>query len=109
MARRAAHLGPGDPRGPHRTRWSAVAGESLPNLERPQHVRPHQAGLPHRHEPPTLTPPPRPIGACIHAQVSVEVGWVRRYTARPLTWSNQTAHGVSPLPWSAKKPSSKLA
>ena len=32
-----------------------VAGKSLPNLERPQHVRAHQAGLPHRHEPRRLT------------------------------------------------------
>ena len=41
--------------GPHPTRRPPVAGKSLPNLERPQHVRPHQAGLPHRHEPRRLT------------------------------------------------------
>jgi DNA-binding HxlR family transcriptional regulator len=55
MARRPAHLGPSHPRGPHPTRRPAVAGKSLPNLERPQHVRAHQAGLPHRHEPRRLT------------------------------------------------------
>src|SRR5262245_33044791 len=48
MARRPGHLGPSHPRGPHPTRWRPVAGESLPNLERPQHVRPPQAGFPHR-------------------------------------------------------------
>ena len=31
--------------GPHPTRRPLVARKSLPNLERPQHVRPHQAGL----------------------------------------------------------------
>src|SRR4029450_6889039 len=51
MARRPAHLGPSHPRGPHPTRRPLVARKSLPNLERPQHVRPHHAGLPHRHEP----------------------------------------------------------
>src|SRR6266508_372275 len=51
MARRQAHLGPSPPRGPHPTRRPLVARKSLPNLERPQHVRPHHAGLPHRHEP----------------------------------------------------------
>ena len=50
MARRPAHLGPSHPRRPHPTRWLAVVGESVPNLERSQHVRAHQAGLPHRHE-----------------------------------------------------------
>ena len=50
MARRPAHLGPSHPRRPHPTRRLAVARKSLPNLERPQHVRAHQAGLPHRHE-----------------------------------------------------------
>ena len=48
MARRPAHLGPSHRRGPHPTRRPAVAGKSLPNLERPQHVRAHQAGLPRR-------------------------------------------------------------
>ena len=43
MARRPAHLGPGHARRPHTTRRPPVAGTSLPNLERPQHVRPHQA------------------------------------------------------------------
>src|SRR5262245_12134463 len=32
-----------------------VTDKSLPNLERPQHVRPHHAGLPHRHAPRGLT------------------------------------------------------
>ena len=40
---------------PHPARRPPGAGESLPDLERPQHVRPHQAGLPHRHERRRLT------------------------------------------------------
>jgi 4-amino-4-deoxy-L-arabinose transferase-like glycosyltransferase len=45
--------------------------KSLPNLERPQHVRPHQAGLPRRHERRGLTssmrsptPAPDAAGVC---------------------------------------------
>lgn len=49
------HLGPSHPRRPHPNRWRSVARQSLPNLERPQHVRPHQAGLARRHEPRRLT------------------------------------------------------
>src|SRR5262249_47749617 len=54
-------LDPSHPPWPHSTRRPLVARKSLPNLERPQHVRPHQAGLPLRHEPRRLTswtPPP---------------------------------------------------
>jgi hypothetical protein len=51
MARRPDQLGPSHPRRPHPTRRPSVAGKSLPNLERPEHVRPHQARLPHRHAP----------------------------------------------------------
>ncbi len=63
MARRPAHLGPSHPRRPHPTRRPSVAGKSLRNLERPQHVRPHQAGPPHRHERRGLTSSMRPATA----------------------------------------------
>jgi len=53
-------------RGPHPTRRPAVAGKSLPNLERPQHVRAHQAGLPGHNEPRRLTSSMRPPRACTH-------------------------------------------
>ena len=46
MARRPAQLGPSHPRGAHPTRRPPVAGTSLSNLECPEHVRSHQAGLP---------------------------------------------------------------
>src|SRR5262249_27845159 len=60
MARRPAHLDPSHPPWPHSTRRPLVARKSLPNLEPPQHVRPHQAGLPLRHEPRRLTSWTRP-------------------------------------------------
>ena len=66
IVRRPAHLGPSHPRRPHPTRRPSVAGKSLPNLERPQHVRPHQAGLPHRHERRGLTSSMRPATAAAH-------------------------------------------
>ncbi len=53
MARRPAHVGPGYARGPHPGRRPPVAGQSLPKLERPEHVRAHQASLPHRLKPVT--------------------------------------------------------
>ena len=56
---------------PHPTRRPPVARKSLPNLERPQHVRPHQAGLPHRHEPRRLTSSMRPPTAAPHRRRSV--------------------------------------
>src|SRR5262249_57174144 len=60
MARRPAHLGPSHRRGPHPTRRPAVPDKGLPNLERSQHVRAHQAGLPRRHRPRRLTSSMRP-------------------------------------------------
>ena len=58
MARRPAHVDSSHPRGPHPTRRAPVAGKSVPDLERPQHVRPHQAGLPHRHPSRWCSPAP---------------------------------------------------
>jgi hypothetical protein len=46
MARRPAHLGRRHPQPPHPTPRSLVDRTSLPHLERPQRLRPHQAGLP---------------------------------------------------------------
>src|SRR5262245_22881363 len=71
MARRPPHLGPSHPRGPHPTRRPPVAGKSLPNLERSQHVRPHQAGPPPCHEPRRLTSSKRPLTAAPQHRSSV--------------------------------------
>src|SRR5262245_13554348 len=71
MARRPPHLGPSHPRGPDPTRRPPVAGKSLPNLERSQHVRPHQAGLPPCHEPRRLTSSKRPLTAAPQHRSSV--------------------------------------
>ena len=54
------HLGPSHRQGPHPTRRPPVAGKSLPNLERTQHVRPHQTGLPATPRPHRLTSSLRP-------------------------------------------------
>jgi 2-deoxy-D-gluconate 3-dehydrogenase len=50
MACRPAHLGRGHQRPPHPAPRPVVARTSLPHLERPQHVRPHQAGPPNSGE-----------------------------------------------------------
>ena len=91
MARRRARVGPSHPRGPHPTRRLPVASQSLPNLERSQHVRPHQAGLPHRHEPRRLTG---------HGQQAHAVR--RRETDRP-SHVLTTRNGVPKLPASCQK------
>jgi len=52
MACRPTQLGPSHPRGPHPNRRLSAAGKSVPNLERSQQVRRHQAGLPHGSVPP---------------------------------------------------------
>ena len=55
MARRPANLGRSHPRRPHPTPRPLVAGTSLPHLERPQRLRPHQARPPDCAEPGRLT------------------------------------------------------
>ena len=55
MARRPAHLGRSHPQPPHPTPRPLLARTSLPHLEPPQRLRPHQAGLPDCGEPGSLT------------------------------------------------------
>ena len=54
------------PRGPHSTRGRLVTCQSLPDLERPQRVRSHHAGLRQRHGPRRLTSWSRPPAAAPH-------------------------------------------
>ena len=66
MARRPAHLGRSHPRPPHPTPRPLVARTSLPHLERPQRLRPHQAGLPDCGELGSLTSSTHPPIAAPH-------------------------------------------
>ena len=69
MARRPANLGRSHPRRPHPTPRPLVARTSLPHLERPQRLRPHQAGLPENGELGSLTSSTRPPIAAPHRRL----------------------------------------
>src|SRR6185503_3583594 len=109
MARRPAHLGPSHRRGPHPTRWPAVADTSVPNLERPQHVRARQAGLPRRHAPRSLPSSIRPPAAAVEHVGRLAEGVTRRFD--PLELADYAIarrrraytrfRPIRPTPWSA--------